>query len=770
MRTQARRILSLMIAVLILLSGCSPAPKPPSSDVPAVVPENPGPGVPVDTDAPDHEREYVGQIMGGIFYTLNSSDPQDSGYTEMRKTSVRLLRESILSVVADASVVSSALEQYRNLLLESLDKVASSSADTIFEITQGILVYDIAISSCAAQIDSILLTDPQDDVNKAALDMHLLGTVSQLVNDQQDYLSWLMGSTEAVFALLEKTNPDRASEFLESAVIIFSGDIAEPFRQLLKGYHRTAEIYAYILSADYHFSEYHMQQIQKRLGLLDPQRKESLAEIIDVYNEILQAPRRFPVIMDIPEDEVVSGQAPQMKTVLLSYSMSPVAESDYDRYYTSAIAMSLLVDLQLRVIDREWNLSDVERAREIENLFLEDLLLDTNVTKNIRASYEDSRALQGDDDMNRTARRRILQTIQSEVVPDQAVLEEVSRIEEQVASMERASSPRLDRQSVIDRISLGQRSLDLYALLTDDAGYSMMIGMINNILADGNSSGLDNARIKNISNLVNNDLQEMLGDQKVDFMRRITTVRAEELLDIFDDWKRNTANFNEFNFSKDDLVRLVSALDMDVAADQEAVGPLPSAVRGFWELIRTESVIPQEYQSGDDKDNRRYTFEYADGSIGCKYTRVAYDGIKKVYLTELIDTSGGWSVALDDGAYLPNEKVKLTLNASIDHFQRLTPVESGGGGTNQSGVAVWAYIGNITTPFGNATAGVLESVDGDSVCRATISEGKIILSSATLEVSGVFGPGKDKEQKVLFVVVSNQGRIGGVKYIYEYLE
>ncbi|MBN2827400.1 MAG: hypothetical protein JXQ26_05400, partial [Tissierellales bacterium] len=192
------------------------------------------------------------------------------------------------------------------------------------------------------------------------------------------------------------------------------------------------------------------------------------------------------------------------------------------------------------------------------------------------------------------------------------------------------------------------------------------------------------------------------------------------------------------------------------------------AIKGYWELVETEEVIPQEYTTGDDKDTRKYTFEYSDGTISCNYTRIVYDGIKKTYLTELIDTSGGWSLAIDDDAYLPDEKVKLTLNANIDHFQRLTTPESGGSGTNQTGVAVWAYIGNINTPFGNATSGVLESHEGDSTCRATISEGKIALASVTLEVSSVFGLGKNNEQKVLFVVVSNQGRIGGIKYIYEY--
>ena len=420
-------------------------------------------------------------------------------------------------------------------------------------------------------------------------------------------------------------------------------------------------------------------------------------------------------------------------------------------------------------------------ALSCEEIFIEYLLLNTELTENIRTSYEN----QSDAYINPEIRRRLVQTIQSEAIPEDIQAENVERIKNQVISMENVANPSLDRQSIIDRINLGQNALDAIAFLGDDARYSLMIEMINTILIEGRSDGLNNEKIKNISNLINNDLMEILRDQKSDFIRQITSLQADVLIDIFDEWKRNTENFNDLNFNKDDLIQLVIALGVDVDTISETTQPTTQqsgspaeentsasqpVMRGYWELVKTEEVIPSEYSTGDDKDSRKYTFEYSEGSIGCNYTRVVYDGIKKTYLTELIDTSGGWSLASDDGAYLPDEKIKITLTASIDHFQRLTTAESGGTGTNENGVAVWAYIGNERTPFGNATSGVLESVDGKSVCRATISGGKITVPSASLEVSGTFGKGKNQEQKVLFVVVSNQGRVGGIKYTYEYFE
>ncbi|MBV1757799.1 MAG: hypothetical protein KMY55_08140 [Dethiosulfatibacter sp.] len=792
MKRSGMRILAVLLIIIIFLSGCSPALKASEPDEPTKSSEEPSSSTPMEEINHNIEQEFVSRILGGIFYTINSSDPQNLEFSEIRKDSIHLFNDSIFHTATNAFIVTQSLEAYRNLLMESMDAISSDPNNIIFEITKGILTYKTALNSYEVQFKRLLTTTkkPENEVSKAAIDLYMLEIVSQLVNNQGDYLSWLIGSTEIIHAMLEETDPDKANEFLESAINIFSRDIADPYKQLLKEYHQTAEIYTYILSADYHVGEYYLNQIGHRLELLDSQRKESLKDIIDQYYEVLEADRRPPVIIDPSDDISMAVQSPQIKATLTTLTPTNDTSDGFDDYYTNAIAMQLLWEVQGRITDREWDWS-------VQNIFLEDLLLNTKLTERIRLIYEN----RSEAYINPEIQRRFVQSIQSEEVPEEEKSENVNRIKEQVASMENAANPRLDRQAIIDRISLGQNALDEISFLGDDIRYSLMIEMINTILTEGKSNGLDNEKIENISSLINNDLIEILRDQKGDFIRQITSLQADVLIDIFDDWKKNTENFNEFNFNRDDLIRLVAALGVDVATVPETPQPtqqtqpttLPSetsqptqpttssteetttnpsqpVLKGYWELVKTEEVIPSEYSTGDDKDSRKYTFEYSEGSIGCNYTRVVYDGIKKTYLTELIDTSGGWSMVIDDDAYLPEEKVKINLNATIDHFQRLTAAESGGTGTNENGVAVWAYIGNEKTPFGNATSGILESIDGASVCRATISGGKIIVPSATMEVTGTFGEGKNQEQKVLFVVVSNQGRVGGIKYTYEYFE
>ncbi|MBN2260586.1 MAG: hypothetical protein JW702_08570 [Clostridiales bacterium] len=180
----------------------------------------------------------------------------------------------------------------------------------------------------------------------------------------------------------------------------------------------------------------------------------------------------------------------------------------------------------------------------------------------------------------------------------------------------------------------------------------------------------------------------------------------------------------------------------------------------LWELVSTEEIIPQTYTTGDSNDSRLYTFEYSGNAIDCHYERTVYDGIKKQYLSELIDTSGSWTLSNEDGAFLPEENVTVILGTQISNFERIS--------TNYTGVSSWAYIDEATAAFGNASGTILKSKDGISMSKSEIIDGVITIPSNSLEVTAQMGTGTLGQQKALFVVISNQGKIGGIKYIYEW--
>jgi hypothetical protein len=181
---------------------------------------------------------------------------------------------------------------------------------------------------------------------------------------------------------------------------------------------------------------------------------------------------------------------------------------------------------------------------------------------------------------------------------------------------------------------------------------------------------------------------------------------------------------------------------------------------GYWQLVDTEEVIPADETIGDEKDNRKYTLSYSNGSFSCDYKWTQYDGIKKENKYEILQTTGGWTQPPE--SILPDDKVSLTLSAAIGKFQRIN--------MNYSGIQVKAYIASPDTPFGrlNAGPGDLTDENGKNICEASIVDGKIKVDSQTKEVTGIFGKGtSDGEKKALFVVARTD-RLGGVKYIYEW--
>lgn len=329
------------------------------------------------------------------------------------------------------------------------------------------------------------------------------------------------------------------------------------------------------------------------------------------------------------------------------------------------------------------------------------------------------------------------------------------------------------REELIARIEVGQDILRGISWVDPDFAYSEMISRLTELITA--RTPLSDGQIKNIQALIQEDLPELVGDQKEELVNRLVNTSAVDILNQFDDWKRNTENFQTLDLTRNDLIRLLNNFGFDLPVTQADALPSDAPVeKGIWELVDLIEVVPSTYEVGDDKDHRLYTFEYsaedAAGSVACEYERKVYDGIKKTYLIETIATSGSWERSSTDEAYLPGDAIRVTLQTQIDAFNRLTPVESGGNGTNFTGVAAWAYWGNVTTVFGNTGKDLLTSADGETVCRADIIDGKKAVESATLEVRGEFGEGKKGSQTVLFIVISNQGRVGGVKYVYEYVE
>jgi antitoxin component YwqK of YwqJK toxin-antitoxin module len=71
-------------------------------------------------------------------------------------------------------------------------------------------------------------------------------------------------------------------------------------------------------------------------------------------------------------------------------------------------------------------------------------------------------------------------------------------------------------------------------------------------------------QLDDIRELINGELETLLGDSKAEFVNAILSTTGAELIQRFTEWKDNTAHFNTYDFTANDLVSLVNALGIQI--------------------------------------------------------------------------------------------------------------------------------------------------------------------------------------------------------------
>jgi len=181
---------------------------------------------------------------------------------------------------------------------------------------------------------------------------------------------------------------------------------------------------------------------------------------------------------------------------------------------------------------------------------------------------------------------------------------------------------------------------------------------------------------------------------------------------------------------------------------------------GYWERYETQIVVPKDEKVGSGVEYIEYEFFSSETSIGLSADSTWPKSGDNPEGSELIKTSGIWTIPEEE--YFAGQTIRITLTASIDEFKR--------GRTNVSGVNVWAYLGGESTPLGAPTNQVLRDNQGKGTCSASINDGKVVVDQATKEVSISVPKGSANQKMVILIVVSNQGKQGGVMYYYEWKE
>ena len=117
-------------------------------------------------------------------------------------------------------------------------------------------------------------------------------------------------------------------------------------------------------------------------------------------------------------------------------------------------------------------------------------------------------------------------------------------------------------QDIIDKISAGQLMISCLSYNPNLQFASILTIMSQALLSKKDK--LDPTLYAAISNLINNDLEEVLGDKKNDFINIIINANVNQLLEVFNNWKDKTGNLRDLNFNRAELISLLNMFGLNI--------------------------------------------------------------------------------------------------------------------------------------------------------------------------------------------------------------
>ena len=136
------------------------------------------------------------------------------------------------------------------------------------------------------------------------------------------------------------------------------------------------------------------------------------------------------------------------------------------------------------------------------------------------------------------------------------------RLKELTAMKVESKKSNATNQNIIDKISAGQ-SMMSWLSSTPDIQFAGILAIMSKALLSKKDK-LDPTLYEAISNLINNDLEQVLGDKKGDFLNIIINTNANQLLEVFNNWKDKTNNLKDLNFNRQELISLLNMFGLNI--------------------------------------------------------------------------------------------------------------------------------------------------------------------------------------------------------------
>ncbi|MDA3847764.1 MAG: hypothetical protein PF505_14695 [Vallitaleaceae bacterium] len=494
------RFLLLLLGILFVLSGCKKAYQPETE---------------LDISLDVSSEEITGYITAGFLYNSKIDHISDEVQTfhELRTDGIDMLMDYIDACAEEALLVNDGLLSLEILVLDQLDEIQVNADITSYSeaVISNIYAFRLLLDSSVEQMSVYQAVDTKNSLILAEVDGYILSTTSDLVITENAYTTYLLDQLAYIIYIMGEYELDMAYLYNESSAI-YEEEIAEAMKSMLFNYEVAGEIHQVIISADYYSTNYFLDYAKDRFELaqeLEDDDKIDIDSDMDI-EALLDA-------LDYIEDNM------EEPTYLLTRQGGVMNVAKKDDILEEANDLLSALDSQPEQEDQGYGVPEFEETMESRVDGIESAGLPINLDASARL-----------------------------VIPS-----------DQVEALNKtATETKIDIGALAMKIDMGTYLLSAFNQSTN-IQYDKILEQLSITLVEYGDR-MTPEQLDDIRELINGELETLLGDNKAEFVNAILSTTGAELIQRFTEWKDNTAHFNTYDFTANDLVSLVNALGIQI--------------------------------------------------------------------------------------------------------------------------------------------------------------------------------------------------------------
>ena len=594
------------------------------------------------------EEDIINMQMGSYLYTSSTraDTKNERNMLKEREKAVSTMIDYIGKAAKHAFGLNDSFSNYEDNLRKYMGKInEASSADSsmLFDILERITAYRVILESHEEEINEYKKMKPDSPAVQSILNIYMIDAVCKLIDTQNEYAAWLINNTASVAVILEKENQRQSERLISTASSTYVKQINGNLIDALENYEAGAFLNSVILSADYYVSSTYLENAEKKIMELKSGKSKTsatpdeIAELEAMYDEAANSIKKPSVLKQIPEVKSpftlirkVSAEKEFPAGFLLVASMLEF----YTKLNIYEMSLEAVPPDNEKIIENQLN----EKTKEIKQ---SPQKAETNITSIPNPAAKKSK----DATLFATTVNYLTEKAENTV----------AYVKDTVKDTVKETA--LDLGFDVSIIVKYAQSYIRKTYGDTDSRYAAIIDKLAGHLA-GNKNVKDAGQKDYVLNLINVELENMLGGNKGYFVNYILYSNADDLVDTFNIWKNNLAGGDKHVYTQANLIDLLGIMGIEIEEDiaQQALANTPPPTKT---PSPSATEIPASSSPNPDETNEPIDSTQTEDNFGIVHIKATWQTMREIDPTSsnesVLAIIYGWGDILDYENYEKTE-------------------------------------------------------------------------------------------------------------------